>query len=73
MLSISMAYNVISCKKIERNTQKIKSTISWEKALAMGIIVQLFSLFCGFFFNFFRNNLFADYFEYYLFPLKSNQ
>ena len=24
MLSISMAYNVISCKKIERNTQKIK-------------------------------------------------
>ena len=26
MLSISMAYNVISCKKIERNTQKIKIT-----------------------------------------------
>ena len=24
MLSISIAYNVISCKKIERNTQKIK-------------------------------------------------
>ena len=24
MLSISMPYNVISCKKIERNTQKIK-------------------------------------------------
>ena len=24
MLSISMAYNVISCKKIKRNTQKIK-------------------------------------------------
>ena len=24
MLSISMAYNVISCKQIERNTQKIK-------------------------------------------------
>ena len=24
MLSISMAYNVISCKKIEGNTQKIK-------------------------------------------------
>ena len=24
MLSISMAFNVISCKKIERNTQKLK-------------------------------------------------
>ena len=24
MLSISMAYNVISCKKVERNTQKLK-------------------------------------------------
>ena len=24
MLSISIAYNVISCKKIEKNTQKIK-------------------------------------------------
>ena len=24
MLSISMAYNMISCKKVERNTQKIK-------------------------------------------------
>jgi len=24
MLSISMAYNVISCKKIKRNTQKSK-------------------------------------------------
>ena len=24
MLSISMAYNVISCKKVKRNTQKIK-------------------------------------------------
>merc|ERR1711963_1041906 len=25
MLSISMAFNVISCKKVERNTQKLKS------------------------------------------------
>ena len=25
MLSISMAYNVISCKKVERNTQKLKT------------------------------------------------
>ena len=24
MLSISMAFNVISCKKVERNTQKLK-------------------------------------------------
>ena len=24
MSSISMAYNVISCKKVERNTQKLK-------------------------------------------------
>ena len=24
MLSISMAYNMISCKKVERNTQKLK-------------------------------------------------
>ena len=24
LLSISMAYNVISCKKVERNTQKLK-------------------------------------------------
>ena len=26
MLPLSMAYNVISCKKIERNTKKIKIT-----------------------------------------------
>ena len=50
MLSISMAYNVISCKKSKETLKKSKVLFlpTWEKALAMGIVLQLFSLFLWF-------------------------
>merc|ERR1711949_141405 len=40
MLSISMAYNVISCKKIERNTQRIKIAKKTDHSIA------IYSIFC---------------------------
>ena len=75
MLSISMAYNVISCKKNGRNTKKIKSTISsyLGESISDGNRFAVVQSFFVVFAIFSETISFADYVEYYLFPLKSNQ